>query len=274
MHSPSPSRPAVPLLATLLLAALAGAGAAAGVTMLLRDAPRLDPAADAAVTVPADVLARLDDVERRLLRAEPATAAPASLAPAPAAVERTAADLERRLTALEQQVAELVARRNQRDSAGATAVATPPPTPDPQAEQRQREENQRRIATQQAVILDPRSDEKQKLTAWGQLRRLEDGWNDGVVATMTQIGLTSSDPEVRADVWRQADARAKHPSMASALLQAMSTDAHPKAREEAAETLAEYLTVAGVRQALEAASTNDPDEGVRRQATDSLRPRR
>lgn len=261
-----PSRPAVPLLGTLLLAALAGAGAATAVSML-HEPPGARTAGLVVATATDDVLARLDGIERRLARAEPAVSVPVSAAPDRQPSDGAPDDVARRLAVLQRQVEELVARRAERDVAGA------PQTPDPQAEQR-RIEVDKRIAAQQAVILDPRSDDKQKLAAWSQLRQLKDSWNDGVVATMTHLGLTATDPLVRADVWRQADGRSTHPAMASALLQALTADAHAKTREEAAETLANYMSVAGVRQALELASTNDADAGVRRQALDSLASRR
>ncbi len=54
------------------------------------------------------------------------------------------------------------------------------------------------------------------------------------------------------------------------LLQAVASDPHPSAREEAAETLDLYLDQPGVREALQFAASYDENPGVRRQATVSL----
>jgi HEAT repeat protein len=58
------------------------------------------------------------------------------------------------------------------------------------------------------------------------------------------------------------------------LLLSMQTDADAKVREEAAETLGDYLDQPGVQQALRTASGSDADPAVRRQALSSLGSRR
>jgi hypothetical protein len=62
----------------------------------------------------------------------------------------------------------------------------------------------------------------------------------------------------------------KDPRLRQPLLDALAFDAHPKAREEAAETLAGFMPDAVVEAALNAAAANDADEAVRRQAKHSL----
>lgn len=128
----------------------------------------------------------------------------------------------------------------------------------------------REIAASQATILDPSRTDQERLAAWAGLRHQEDGWNDGVVAMMTQMGLSNASAAVRADVWRQADARSKHPAMGQALLQALQIDQEATVREEAAETLENYLDLPGVREALVAARDRDTDAKVRRQAERTL----
>ncbi len=84
-----------------------------------------------------------------------------------------------------------------------------------------------------------------------------------------ELARTLSKGETRADVWRQlshvTDRRLRQP-----LLDALAYDEHAKAREEAAETLADFLPDRAVEGALRAAMENDVDAGVRRQAAESL----
>lgn len=111
-----------------------------------------------------------------------------------------------------------------------------------------------------------------KLRSWGALRRMgPDAWSDAVVQEMIQLGQTASDPATRADVWRQADARARHPAMRGALLVAMVQDPNPSVRGEAAETLECYCDDPQVVAALEQAAVQDKDPEVRENANKALR---
>lgn len=65
---------------------------------------------------------------------------------------------------------------------------------------------------------------------------------------------------------RQADARERNLLLVPPLMQALGQDAEAAVREEAAETLENYLDQPGVRQILETAARSDPDADVRRQA--------
>lgn len=260
-----PAAASLPLLPVLLLAAAMGAMAGAGMAFAMTG---IQP-----VTVPqqpdpgvGELHARLEQLEAEWRKPVPVTGAvpaeraptaerqPALLASDPE-VARRLAELEKAFTALQQREA-----RGDAVLAGAPLVKVPDPV-----------ERARRVQDNQQLILDPGSDDKAKLRAWGKLRDLEDSWNDAVVATMTHLGLTSADAKVRADVWRQADGGSRvHPVMCNALLQALAFDVDAKVRDEAAETLENYLGQPGVRQALDLASRSDADEKVRRRAVETL----
>jgi len=247
----------------MLLAALAcGCGA--------RDLPPPAASLDAELAL---IQERLDALEQSVLRASPrqATGDVAPDAERPAArvaePERELIDAARideiaaRVGRIEQQLAALAAP-------AARADAPLDPTPAELAVRRAA-----RVAESQTTILDPRADEAAKLRAWAYLRAVEDSWTDSVVAEMIRIGAGSADPLRRADVWRQADARTKHQALAPALLQALASDPEPKVREEAAETLANYLERPEVRPALEHAAAHDADDDVRDQARRTLQAR-
>lgn len=264
MNSPAAASP--PLLPVLLLAAAFGAmaGAASGFAMTGAGQPVTAPLqADPGV---GELRARVEQLEAEsrqpvpvesaapVERAERVERQPASLAGDP--------EVARRLAAMEQAIAALQQRAAQRDASPAPASMVKEPDP---------AERARRVQDNQQQILDPRSDDKAKLRAWGQLRGLGDSWNDAVVATMTHLGLTSTEAKVRADVWRQADGGSRvHPVMCNALLQALAADSDADVRDEAAETLENYLGQPGVREALERASRSDADEKVRRRAVETL----
>lgn len=134
-----------------------------------------------------------------------------------------------------------------------------------------RERDPRAIESARTTILDPRASEADKIAAWSTLRQAgPDAWTDVVVDEMIRLGLGSADAQVRAAVWRQADADARSERLVPALLQALAQDSAANVREEAAETLENYLDSPGVRAALETAGSADADEGVRRQARRSL----
>jgi len=213
-----------------------------------------------------ELRARLEQVEAESRTAVPvASAVPVERAetvePQPALLASDP-EVARRLAALEQAFAALQQRAAQSDAVPAPASLVKEPDPVDRA---------RRVQENQQLILDARSDDKAKLRAWSQLRGLGDSWNDAVVATMTHLGLTSADAKVRADVWRQADGGSRvHPVMCNALLLALASDGDAKVRDEAAETLENYLGQPVVRQALEQASRHDADEKVRRRAVETL----
>ncbi len=268
------SSPSFATQAFLLLAAGTLGGALA--TLLARlEAPAV--ATPPAPPAPANdglepIERRLDALEQRLAAAGPETVARALAEPTRSDAD---ADLQRRIEALEQRLA-----------GGDTPVLAPSPGAgsgpggapageDPAAAAaRQQREQARQREDGQRTILDPNSTAAQKLAAWSMLRGIPDSYDDAVVAAMTEIGLSSPDAAVRANVWRQADGRSTHPAMGPALVQALQTDGEAEVRAEAAETLENYVDLPGVRQALEAAAQGDAEESVRRHAANSLRPQR
>jgi hypothetical protein len=70
-------------------------------------------------------------------------------------------------------------------------------------------------------------------------------------------------------VWRQLS-HLTDPRLRQPLLDTLAYDEHAEAREEAAETLEDFLPDLGIEGALRLAAENDPDAGVRRQAASSL----
>lgn len=124
---------------------------------------------------------------------------------------------------------------------------------------------------------DPSATEADRLLALRDLRSQRDP--DGidlrlyVLDSMLELARTSQDGETRADVWRQlshlTDARLRQP-----LLDTLAYDQHADAREEAAETLADFLPDVAIEAALRFAAENDVAAGVRRQAASSLEPGR
>ncbi len=145
------------------------------------------------------------------------------------------------------------------------------------AEQRRAIEEARRVERAQVaaaavtLMIDPTVDDMAKMQAWGNMRmNARETWTDEIVTEAVRIGTTAEDGQVRADIWRQAHANHTHPMLLQPLLQAVASDPHPSAREEAAETLDLYLDQPGVREALQFAADYDENPGVRRQATVSL----
>ena len=121
------------------------------------------------------------------------------------------------------------------------------------------------------IMSDPSSNDEMKTKAWRSMRYSESElWTDSIVLEAVRIGTTADDPEVRADIWRQAHGNATHPLLVQPLLQSLANDLDPRVRAEAAETLDLYLDQAGVREALQAAANHDEHRGVRQQARSSL----
>lgn len=115
--------------------------------------------------------------------------------------------------------------------------------------------------------------EAERLRALRQLRGIPGGRDKAVVASMIRLAQLSKDGDTRADVWRQLS-RANDDQLIPALLHAVQFDEHSEAREEAAETLGDYRSNPTVRSTLERIARQDKDDGVRRQARESLQERR
>ena len=247
-------------VATLVVALFAGA--AAGIL-----GSRLAVPADPGV-VPAtanELLPRLLELEAKVAALgfaaavpAPAVAAERSVDPAREPAEVVDGHARQRLESLET----AVARLQQTNQAARSAVVRDPAT--------EAGAPKKTAAEHRFAIVAAGANEADQLAAWRQLRNLDNAYDDATVAVMVQVGLASKNPETRADVWRQADGRSKHPALAPALMQSLQSDGEARVRDEAAETLENYLDVPGVREALAAAMESDADESVRRQARHSL----
>ena len=124
---------------------------------------------------------------------------------------------------------------------------------------------------------DPASSPDDMITALRTLRgdRLEDGTDARlpVLSSMIELARVSDDGSVRANVWRNLSGLTA-PELLNPLLNALAYDTDASAREEAAETLEDFLPDASVEEALRYAMENDADEDVRRQAGRSFGRRR
>lgn len=210
----------------------------------------------------APLVERIERLERREQESgrpvEKESAAPLS-APMQERVEsKTTGELEAKLAELEARLSKFAV--NEKPTRGAAGAVMP-------------SERKVDVGELHRTARDATRTEEERLRALGDLRGLRDA--DGsdarlaVLDDMLLLAQTSTNEKTRADVWRQlshvTDARLKRP-----LLDALAFDTSAKAREEAAETLADFLPDAHVDAALRAASQNDADQAVRRQAGASL----
>lgn len=125
------------------------------------------------------------------------------------------------------------------------------------------------VATAKAVIFNPATAIAEKLTAL-QILRFADARSDDVVKQMVQAYRSTRDPDARADIFRQLSG-VTTPELKLLLLESFRDETNtPKVREEAAETLANYLADPDVKTWLEHLTAHDPDAKVRAQAGKSL----
>jgi outer membrane murein-binding lipoprotein Lpp len=253
------------LLAVLLFAG--GIGVALPLALLLPGqggAPSLSPAVVPARDPRVDALAAsVQELQRRVAALEAQLAAPrAAVPPAPddgPAREQVAA-LERRLAALERPRAARPAMPQDVAAAAHGGVAQPPET---------KEDAARREAAQR-TILDPKASVKDKLAAHEQLRRVPDAYTPAMVQELLRIAAATDDGQERADVWRCFDGSSKLPALVQPLLRALASDPADIAREEAAETLGNYLDDPVVESALQWSAARDGAERVRAKAQRTL----
>jgi len=198
---------------------------------------------------------------RKLAEAEHLASPPAAAREAQGAKADPRIDeMVKRLEGVEKSVAE--------DHAVVLAQANVKSAVDLRADRQQRSIDE---VTKQARDLT--ATEEQRLAALHDLRmrKLADGTDArlAVLDDMIRMAQTSTNAETRTDVWRQlnhiTDARLKGP-----LLDALASDPDPRAREKAADTLADFMPDAQVETALRAAMQNDVDAKVRSQAFKSL----
>lgn len=248
------------LLPVAVIAALTGGAAGAGAWLFLGSGPEVAStprvAQDRNAPDTGDLEARLAALEQRVAGLD---LAPVAAAPSPR-VEDDRTDA--RLEAIERSLEELALRDEQRVERSDVvaqslleAIAQQPRI-DPTAAR--------------DTILDPMATEADKLAAWRALRDAEE-WGPGVVEEMIRVGESSTSEATRADVWRQADARASSDLLVPPLLNALAHDPSAPVRSEAAETLVNYTSVPGVLDALRHAAEFDADEEVREEARNSMR---
>jgi len=120
---------------------------------------------------------------------------------------------------------------------------------------------------------DPAAAESDRLESFRRLRGSKlPGGTDArlqVLAPMVELGETSYASRHRAEVWRQFSGLGD-PSLVTPLLNALRHDRSARVREEAAETLGDYVDDPAVREALEFAAGNDESYDVRAKANASL----
>lgn len=115
--------------------------------------------------------------------------------------------------------------------------------------------------------------EEEKIRALRALRGNQDEFGDArnrdVVLSMIDLVETSEDPDVRADIYRQLSG-VTEPDLKRPLLYSLANDSSAEVREEAAETLEDYLPDSEVLAALRYAADNDQSKDVREQARESM----
>lgn len=116
------------------------------------------------------------------------------------------------------------------------------------------------------TLATPAATDTAKVAAHERLRRQRDAYTPAMIRDLVRIGLTNPDPKLRADIWRCFDGATHLPQIVPHLIQALANDGDARVRNEAAETLGDYATIASVRQALEHAYRHDPDKTVREKA--------
>ncbi|MBK7875589.1 MAG: hypothetical protein IPJ77_07535 [Planctomycetes bacterium] len=236
--------------------ALLVACVALGLAVLDRPAPPA-PAVDLA-----PIAARLDAIEARLAEAEtrgaPTDLAPPRAAEAPRVAPSAERELDGRMRELEKRLESFSARE--------TRVGVPVGQVRPSGA---RDEPRPDLAELQKRARDTGLSELERLAALRELRGQRDANGaDARLAVLDEIlrlAQGSTDGNVRADTWRQLS-HVTDPRLKAPLLDALALDVHAKSREEAAETLADFLPDAGVEAALRHAAENDADDAVRRQA--------
>lgn len=156
--------------------------------------------------------------------------------------------LEQRLVELEKSIA----------AARPSSISATPPAPD--------------VVQSRQIALNLQANAAERLEALRALRTAN-ARTPEVVQAMLELQAKSSDPNVRADVFRQLSG-VSDPMMKPHLINGVLKDDNPKVREEAAETLAPFWSDPYVQSALRSAAQNDPDQKVREQAEETLRKRR
>ena len=116
--------------------------------------------------------------------------------------------------------------------------------------------------------LNAQNDPRDRLAALGELRK-RNGIDPQVIASMATLARTTTDPKIRADIFRQLHV-AKDPILKPLLFEAMQRDASADVRQEAAETLGDYADDPSVQAFLAMTGRSDADLEVRENAIKAL----
>lgn len=120
----------------------------------------------------------------------------------------------------------------------------------------------------QQVVMSADTSTSEKLEATGRLRR-ENAASPEIVATMLGLYASSTDPNIRADVFRQLDG-VSDPALRDPLLLALAEDDNARVREEAADALSAFRDDPDVAEWLQHVAQNDPNPRVQHEAQSAL----
>src|SRR4030095_5798440 len=110
-------------------------------------------------------------------------------------------------------------------------------------------------------VLNGQNDPQDRLSALRELRE-RNGRDAQVAAAMAMLARTTTDPQIRADIFRQLNGM-KDPSLKPVLMEALQRDSSDEVRQEAAETLADHGGDPAVAALLATVSRADKDPEVR-----------
>lgn len=240
-------------------------------------APHASEASPRSIGAPADLDQRLAALDERIVAIETAVellqlrpdAAPSATRQPAEAGSGVSEELQSRIEELERTLANQEGEREARSEEALRALRETLGRRGP----RDRDEDERSLEEWTNQALDRNSTPEEMLDALGELRgeHLEDGTDARlpVLPEMIELARLSEDGQVRSDVWRQLSG-VTDPSLLGPLLDALANDPYADAREEAAETLEDFLPDGTVESALRHAMEHDVDPGVREQAAESL----
>lgn len=208
----------------------------------------------------AELERRLDELGPVLVAAEvPSEAAPPSAQRTDLTVDSAEQSaLDGRIAALERLLAQF--ESPERDS----------PREKARREQAERLEREEAIRTAQSILANPASPVAEMLVAHETLRRVADAYTPTMVQALVQIGTSDPDSDTRARVWCNFDGSSHLPELVPHLLRALSTDPEPRVRDEASETLGNYLDDPDVLAAVKYAAEFDVSARVRQKAVRTL----
>ena len=128
------------------------------------------------------------------------------------------------------------------------------------------------IAEVRLRALDPARSDEDRLKDFNILRR-QNGIDDSTAASMVQLAQTSTDADVREELYQRMEGLTNS-VLRAPLLAALSTETNPNVREELVEALGGYrATDPEVESWLRHLAENDESESVRREARESLNER-